>query len=87
MPTSPEQQAEIERKYDFLMRNLAQFLPRHEGRYAAPRHQRVIGFFDDPFDARLAGKKASADGLFSIQEVTAEPIELGVYALHAQPAG
>jgi hypothetical protein len=87
MPTSTEQRAEIERNYDFLMRNLAQFLPEQEGRYAALRNQQVLGFFDDPYDAHLAGKAAAENGFFSIQEVTDEPIELGVYALYVQQTG
>lgn len=72
---------EIARNYDYLMRNLARFMLEQAGRYATISHQRIVGFYDDPLDAARAGRGASGDGLYSIQEVTDQPVDLGIYAL------
>ena len=81
MTQSNERDEEIAHNYDFLMRNLANFMPEHHGQYATIRHQQIIGFFDDPLEAVQAGRDASEDGLYSVQEVTDQFVELGVYAL------
>jgi hypothetical protein len=44
-----------------------------------------VAFFKKPGDANRAGVEAFPDGIFSIQEVTDEPIDLGFWshvALH-----
>ncbi len=71
---------EIEANYDYLMRNLGKFMERESGRYAAIRHQKVLGFFDDPFEAVSAARAASGDGLYSVQQVTDGAVWLGTYA-------
>jgi hypothetical protein len=71
---------EIARNYDFLQRNLARFMPDQAGRFALLSHQQVLGFFDDAFEAVQAGRRSASDGLYSVQEVTDRPVELGVYA-------
>ena len=73
----PQRRKEIDRNYDFLQRNLARLLPRHEGQYALLKDCRVEGFFDKPGEAYREGMVRFIDGLFSIQEVTREPLDLG----------
>ena len=72
--------AEIAHNFDYFQRTLAEHLARHAGQFALIRSQRVIEYFCDPFDAELRGARIFGDGLYSIQQVTAEPIELGMYA-------
>jgi hypothetical protein len=72
--------AEIAANYDFFQRQLGQLLADHAGQFALLRGRRIIGYFDDPFDADLAGTHAFPDKLYSIQQVTSEPAELGIYA-------
>ncbi len=75
-------QAEIAANFDYLMRNLAIVLPNHAGQYALLKGRRILGYFDDAFDADVEGTKVALDGIYSIQKVTDQPVELGVY-LHA----
>ena len=73
--------AEIDANYDFLQRELARILPVHRGQYALIKSCRFEGFFEKPGEAYRAGLARFTDDLFSIQEVTDEPIHLGFFSL------
>lgn len=72
--------SEVDRNYDFFQRNLAKFISEHRGEYALIRDRKIIDFFDDPGKAASLGSSRFADQIFSIQEVTDTPIDLGLYA-------
>jgi hypothetical protein len=74
------QKHEVDRNYDVFMRQLANLLPEHRDQYALMRDGEIIGFFDKPGDANREGVAQFADGIFSIQEVTDEPIDLGFFS-------
>ena len=71
---------EIARNFDFFQRTLPTHLRAHAGEYALIKGQRVHGYFATPGDADREGWSQFKDGLYSIQQVTPEPVELGVYA-------
>jgi hypothetical protein len=71
---------EVDQNYDFFQRNLSSYLEAQSGRFALVRHKKVVGFYDDPGDAAREGKKRFNDDIFSIQEVTDAPIDLGLYS-------
>ena len=71
---------EINANYDFFARNLGNFLAEHSGQYALLKNRHVVGFFDEPGSAYRHGKENFSDGLFSIQEVTEEPVDLGFFS-------
>jgi hypothetical protein len=71
--------AEVERNYDYFQRHLAEFMPAEYRRYALLRDSRVVGFFDDAAEAELKGE-GFPDGLYSIQLVDPEPVNLGLYS-------
>lgn len=74
------QAQEVDRNFDFFQRNLALFLKDHAGDYALLKSCVVAGFFPTPGEAYMAGRSKFADGIFSIQEVTDEPIDLGFFS-------
>lgn len=79
------QRQEVDRNYDAFMRVLASLLPDHRDEYALMRDGEIVGFFAKPGDANRAGVERFSDRIFSIQEVTDEPIDLGFWshvALH-----
>jgi hypothetical protein len=79
------QKREVDRNYDVFVRMLASLLPAHRDQYALMRDGEIVAFFTKPGDANRAGVDGYADGIFSIQEVTDEPIDLGFWshvALH-----
>jgi hypothetical protein len=74
------QKQEVDRNYDEFMRMLGRLLPEHRDEYALMRDGKIIAFFEKPGDANRAGVEMFADGIFSIQEVTDEPIDLGFWS-------
>ena len=72
-------EAEIERNFDFFQRNLSKFLPLERGRFALLRDCNVVMFYKTPFEAETAGEKQFPDGVYSIQEVTESPVDLGFF--------
>ena len=79
------QRQEVDRNYDAFMRMLASLLPDHRDEYALMRDGEIVDFFAKPGDANRAGVERFSDRIFSIQEVTDEPIDLGFWshvALH-----
>jgi hypothetical protein len=74
------QQSEVDRNYDAFVRLLADILPRHRDKLALMRDGKIVDYFDKPGDAYRAGLEHFPDGIFSIQEVTEEPIDLGFWS-------
>ncbi len=75
-----ELKAEVDANYDFLQRELANYLPAHHGEYALLKSRQLVGFFAKPGEAYREGLQRFEDGIFSIQEVTAEPLDLGFFS-------
>lgn len=79
------QKLEVDRNYDVFVRILSSILPEHRDEFALMRDGKIAGFFAKPGDANRAGVEQFPDGIYSIQEVTDEPIDLGFWshvALH-----
>ena len=77
---SDELRREIAHNFDYFQRTLLDHLREHPGKFALLKSARVIGFFDSPGEADRAGWTRYSDGLYSIQQVTPQPVELGCYA-------
>jgi len=79
------QNREVDLNYDAFVRMLASLLPEHRDEFALMRDGKIVDFFVKPGEANRAGVERFSDGVFSIQEVTDEPIDLGFWshvALH-----
>jgi hypothetical protein len=74
------QAAEVDANYDYFLRHLGEFLTDHAGRYAVLKDRKVVDFFDQPGEAYRFARESIPDGVFSIQEVTDEPIDLGFFS-------
>lgn len=73
-------QTEIAHNFDAFQRTLAALLPLQKNRFALLRHGKVVSFFDRPGAADADGARRFSDGIYSIQQVTDEPVDLGLYA-------
>jgi hypothetical protein len=71
---------EIDGNFDAFQRQLRASLAIHPGEFALLRHGEIVDFFGDPGAALIAGNARFADRLFSIQEVSEEPVDLGVWS-------
>jgi hypothetical protein len=78
--TSQRQREEVDRNYDVFMAMLDSILDEHRDQLALMRDARIVGYFDTPREALEAASQQFPDGVFSIQEVTDEPIFLGVWS-------
>lgn len=74
------QKAEVDRNYDIFMRMLADLLLEHRDEYALMHDGRVVGFFEKPRELLETAEALFPDDVYSIQEVTDEPIDLGFWS-------
>lgn len=86
---SDDIEREIDRNFDYFQRNLSDYLPQHEGKFALLKGASVVRFFNTAFEAEEAGEKEFSDGLYSIQQVSRAPADLGFfsYAFDQRQAG
>lgn len=74
------QNREVDRNYDAFMRMLSAILDDHRDEYALMRDGEIVGFYTKPGEAHRAGYELFPDQIFSIQEVTDEPLDLGFWS-------
>lgn len=74
------QNQEVDRNYDAFTKLLGSILPEHRDQLALMRDEQIVGYFDTPHHALKAGYERFPDGIFSIQEVTDEPLDLGFWS-------
>jgi hypothetical protein len=84
--TAEKQQTEVDENLDFFLGELPTLTKTHLGQFALLRHRTITDFFSTAIDAVRAGKSAYPDGLFSIQQVTEVPVDLGFFT-HAGHLG
>ena len=77
--TDPKRE-EVRKNYEAFMRQLPELLAAHKGKFALMHSGVIVEYFDTPGDAHRAGQKLFTDGLFSIQEVTDSPVDLGFFS-------
>lgn len=70
-------QHEIDRNFDFFQTHFNHFAADHRGEFVLLRHQSVIGYYGLVEDAARDAEQRFADGLYSIQIVEPEPVDLG----------
>lgn len=73
-------QQEVDRNYDAFRTMLPELVKIHPSRFALLRHRELIACFDTARDAIEAGRMAFDDGIFSIQEISTQPIDLGYFS-------
>jgi len=74
------QQVEVDRNYDVFNRMLSSIIGEHRDQLALMRDGKIVGFFETPRAALEAADQLFPDQIFSIQEVTDEPIDLGFWS-------
>jgi hypothetical protein len=80
-------EAEVDANYDAFEAMLPKLMKEHAGKTVLLRRGSVEGVFADNAVALAAGRERFEDGLFSIQEVTDRPVDLGFFshALDTRP--
>jgi hypothetical protein len=74
------QRQQVDWNYDVFMRMLGSLLADHRDQLALMRDGNIDGYFYTPREALRAASERFPDAIFSIQEVTDEPIDLGFWS-------
>lgn len=80
MTTTNKQQQEVDRNFEAFEKMLPDLLEEHANRFALLEDGKLIACFDTSRDAIEVGRKFSKNGLFSIQEISSKPIDLGYFS-------
>ena len=79
-------QREINKNFEVFQQNLPELLETHPNKFAVMHGGQIEAFFDTMQDAMIYGGKEHPDGMFSIQKVTREIVDLGFFS-HAVHLG
>ena len=79
-------QEAVDRNYEAFKALLPDLIKTHLGKYALLREQAVVETFDTAGDAMKFAEAQFSDGLFSIQKITAQVVDLGYFS-HAMHVG
>jgi hypothetical protein len=77
MLSTEAQRAEVAANYEAFERALPGLLAGHKGEYAVFRHEQLVDVFESFASGLAYCISAYSDRLFSIQEITDEPLNLG----------
>lgn len=81
---SEQHQRQVQQNYESFHARLPQLVVAQRGKFALMHDGEIVEFFDTARDAYIAGQKIFPDGMFSVQEVTETPTDLGFFS-HALP--
>jgi hypothetical protein len=74
----------IRENYEAFMAQLPHLVLTQRGKFALMHNKKIIEFFDTARDAYIAGQQLFPEHVFSVQEVTETPVDLGFFS-HAMP--
>jgi hypothetical protein len=73
-------ETEVDRNYDVFERMLPGLLENRRGEIVLMRAGQILSFHISESEALAAGRALFPDGVFSIQEVTDRPADLGFFS-------
>lgn len=71
---------EVDRNWEAFQKLMPTVIRDHRGQYALMMDEKIVNYFTTPVDARAAAELVCKDGLFSIQQVTDTPLDLGYFS-------
>ena len=75
-----DRQRAIDENYEAFSQLLPELMKQHAGRFVVMRSAQPQGFFDTSRDALIHASRTYEDSLFSVQEITQKPIDLGWFS-------
>ena len=78
-------ETEVDRNFEAFEAMLHGILPIHRGEFALMNNGKVLSYFPSEADALAAGRRMFDDGVFSVQEVTDRPVDLGFFSHAINP--
>ena len=83
MTDRDRKQVEVDANYQAFHAMLPELIKTNPGKFALMRDKLAVEFFDTARDAYVFGHRLYDDGLFSVQEVTTVPLNLGWVSYYA----
>jgi len=71
---------EVDRNFDVFLASLESLMTSHSGQFVLLKSGRIEDFFPTQDAALKAGRTRYPDRIFSIQEVTDRPVDLGFFS-------
>lgn len=81
-------QAAVDENFEAFLKFLPELKQKHPGKFALMRECKIVEIFDTAADAMKYAEVQYEDGLYSIQQITDQTIDLGYFshALHVETA-
>jgi len=73
-------QNEVTENYKEFQKLLPALAKDHCGEFVLMRNRKIVEFFDTARDAMVYAAKTFPDNIFSVQEVTDKPVDLGWFS-------
>ncbi len=80
MSSEKEIQAAVDKNFAAFQAKLPKLVKLYLGKYVLLRDGEVVHAFDSAADAMIFGEEKYPDGLYSIQEVTEQAVDLGFFS-------
>ncbi len=77
---SDKTRTQLEKNFAAMSQKINDYLPIHANKYALMRDGEVVEFYNDWESAYKTGAKFYEDGIFTIQQVTKTPVDLGYFS-------
>ena len=75
-----DRQEEVDNNYEAFEKLLSAIIDEHKGEYALMKDAHIISYHESFYEAEKAGQERYKDGIYSIQRVDEEPINLGYFS-------
>ena len=75
-----DRQEEVDNNYEAFEKLLSAIIDEHKGEYALMKNMSIISYHKSFYEADEAGQEKYKDGIYSIQKVDEEPINLGYFS-------
>jgi hypothetical protein len=84
MDATADRRRELEMNYTEFEKLLPTFAPQENGKFVLMRHGKKVNIFDSAKDALLFAQAQFSDGMYSVQQITTQTVDLGYFS-HAMP--
>lgn len=80
MMDHPAIQAEVDKNFEAFQKLLPELIEAHDGKFALMRGKKIVQIFDSVHDAVVFAKEKYDDDLFSVQKITNQAADLGIFS-------
>ncbi len=87
MDMENQRKKELEENYKAFEKLMPTFAPQDNGKFVLMRHGQKVNIFDSAKDAIIFAKAQFEDGMYSVQQIIVEAIDLGYFSHAVRDSG